>query len=50
MAASNKMVRLFRRLNRNFRDFTFGNEKKGDLEDYLKRTYGDKAKKEKLEE
>lgn len=47
-AASNGMVRLFRQLKRNLRDFRLDKGRGTSLEDYLERTYGgDKAKKEK---
>ena len=46
LSASNRMRRGFRELRRNLRDFQLDKKKRGDLEDYLQRTYGDKGKKE----
>ena len=46
LAETNRIRRGFRELRRNLQDFRFGKEKKSDLDDYLKRTYGDKGRKE----
>lgn len=45
--ADNRIIKGFRDLNRNLKDFRLGRGKNTSLDDYLERTYGDKAKKEK---